>query len=66
MNTYKVTYWPPTGNSTAVPVSMSIDGIPAYSFSCEGDHLVFIDTENHPLLAVPVALNPVVTQTAAA
>lgn len=62
MNTYSVVYFPSaTGSSPSVVATVQ-----AFEFVIEEGFIVFIDSKNHALFAVPVALNPVVTQTAAA
>jgi hypothetical protein len=62
VNTYTVAYWPPNSTGTT-PVTATVQ---AFDFVLEDGFLTFITDHNHALFAVPVALNPVVTQTASA
>lgn len=56
--TYLVQYWPLTSTS-AIPVSVTVT---ARAYGIEDGFVVFVDEQNHKTFAVPVALNPVVTQ----
>lgn len=60
MNTYSVLYWP-VGQTAAANTAT----VQAYTFMIKDGFIVFITNQDVPLFAVPVALNPVVTQTAA-
>jgi hypothetical protein len=61
VNTYSVVYFLPGSSSQAGPAVT----VQAYDFVIEDGFITFITNQNHALFAVPVALNPVVTQTAA-
>ncbi|MGW7001422.1 hypothetical protein ACWGCW_00995 [Streptomyces sp. NPDC054933] len=58
MNTYTVTYWPPGGSASVTATTGAAE------FMFDDGFVLFVDAQQHPVLAVPTALNPVVTQTA--
>lgn len=60
MSTYTVTYYPPGSTS---PVAVS--NIEAQEFLYTAEAVVFVDSSNAYVLAVPLALEPVVQRTAA-
>ena len=62
MNTYSVTYFPP---STTTPATVAQQ---AASYDIDEAFVLFLDDSNpaQVVLAVPLALNPVIQRTAAA
>lgn len=62
MSTYQVTYYPPglASGSAGVPVTVQ-----AKEFVYTADAVVFVDDTNAYILAVPLALDPVVLRTVA-
>lgn len=62
MSTYQVTYYPPA----LVPGSSGIMlTVGAKEFIYTPDAVVFVDDSNAYILAVPLALDPVIVRTAA-
>lgn len=60
MNTYQVTYYPP-GSTTAVTVPVQ-----AVDFDIVDEFVLFLDAAKTTVLAVPLALDPVIQRMAAA
>lgn len=59
MNTYTVTYFPP--GASAPPSAITVQAV---EFFTDPEFVLFIDTDRATVLAVPLALTPIITRAA--